>query len=655
VIPFPLSLAPPAPFPLVVAQASAAAFVAPGIERIDEHLTTADGPLVIHVVAVDPAEPTVRLGAVVAHDRMISAGETVSAMARRTHAVAGINADYFDITNTNQPLNIVVRDGLLERTPSKRVALAVGTDGRATIGAIAFHGSVTYGVTQLPLTTVNEWPPQGGVALLTPAYGALTAAAGVQLAPIVPVDTVAGTPGTYRVGAVTPAVAGPVTGTMLAFGPAALRLAAPPNPGETVSVGFDTTPPLAGVAAAVGGGPQLVADGRPADDPNSPAPEEAGVRFPVSGVAREADGTLLFIVVDGRNAAVSIGLTRPQFGALMLAFGAVDGMAFDSGGSATLVARVLGDAEPTVLNDPSDGIERPVADGLFAYSDAPVGAHPHLIVRPAAFTALPGARVVLSGAIVDDGGHRLRGASVAPLLAASEPGDHVAVAREVDGVATARVPYRTIARLPALTIVPDRPHPQPGDPLTLVLQGRDERGDPVALGTAAVRWTVGRVASIGGPTLTYDTLRGDAQVTATLAGAVASLRVRVGSHRVAIALPEIVLPYDLTGTARAVYAQTAIDLPDEPISFELDVLGDGLGIPLRAAFVNRYGERHALTLAPHVDWTGWRRLSVALPPDLNPPIRLTSIYVVPSLGGPPVRAAGTLRFRSLSVVVPGMP
>jgi hypothetical protein len=131
--------------------------------------------------------------------------------------------------------------------------------------------------------------------------------------------------------------------------------------------------------------------------------------------------------------------------------------------------------------------------------------------------------------------------------------------------------------------------------------------------------------------------------------------VRVGTHAVPVATPEIPLVYDLSGTARASYANVAIDLPGEPLTFGLDAFGDASGVPLRAAFVNRYGEKHALTLAKHVDWTGWQQLTVALPPDLNPPIRLTSIYVVPSLGGPPVRAAGTLRFRSLVVVVPGMP
>ena len=119
----PATLAPPPPFPLIVAQSSAPEFVAPGITRADYRITTNAGPLVVHVVAVDPQEPTVRISVVMARDRLISPGETVSSMAGRTNAVAGINGDYFDIGQTNQPLNVVVSGGVLVRTPSKRAAL----------------------------------------------------------------------------------------------------------------------------------------------------------------------------------------------------------------------------------------------------------------------------------------------------------------------------------------------------------------------------------------------------------------------------------------------------------------------------------------------------------------------------------------------------
>jgi hypothetical protein len=653
-IPLPPVLAPPAPFPLITEQWSAPENVAPGIRRTDYRLQTNAGPLVVHVVAIDTHDPSVHLGAVVAHDHMISTGETTSAMAARTGAVAGINADYFDIGNTNQPLNVVIRDGAVLRTPSKRAAIDVAAGGTVGIGYVTFSGSATYGTTTLPLTGINEWPPQGGAALLTPEYGVLSAVPNVTLAALTALDTVAGMPGTYRVTTVEPAAAGAVAGVTLAFGPAALKIAPPPQPGDTVALAFGTVPDNTQLAAAVGGGPLLVANGAAADDPFSPAPEESAVRFPVSGAALEPDGTLLLIVVDGRKAAVSIGLTRPEFGALMRGFGATDGLAFDSGGSATLVARRLGDAGPSVLNDPSDGRERPVADALLAYSAAPAGLHPHLVVRPATFTAFRGARVVLRGAIVDDGGHRVRAADVAPLDTDPAPGAHIAVVRDRDGAFSANVPYRTVDRVAALAIVPDRANPQRGVVLPYAVTASDERGAPVLLGSSApVRWLFGAQAAAG-PSVVYDTQHGDAQISATLGAVSATTIVRVGDHALAVpAYPETLLAYDFTGAARAAYANAVIALPDEPVQFSIEVFGDGNGVPLRASFVNRYGEKVLLTLAKSVDWLGWRRVTIALPPDLNPPARLTSIYVVRSLGGPPSHAAGSLRVRGLMVVIPG--
>ena len=646
-------ITPPAPFPLVVTQWSAPEEVAPGMRRADYHLTTSAGPVVVHVVAIDTHDPTVRLETAVARDRMISNGETVSSMAARTGAVAGINADYFDIGNTNQPLNVVVRDGALLRTPSKRAALEVSSVGEVGIGYVAFAGTASYGAMQVPLTGVNEWPPQGGAALLTPAYGALSASPNVVVAALAPVDTPAGSPGTYRVTAVGAPPPGPVSGALLGFGPAAQTLAAPPLAGDTVTLAFGTTPDSAALRAAVGGGPLLVAHGVAVDDPFSPAPEERDVRFPVAGAALEPDGTLLMIVVDGRNAAVSVGLTRPEFGALMRGFGATDGMAFDSGGSATLVTRDVGAAAAGVVNDPSDGRERPVADALLAYSTAPTGLHPHLIVRPSSFIAYRGAQVVVRAAVVDDGDHRLRAADVAPLLTDPAPGAHVATVRERGGTLTADVPYRTVDRVAALTIAPDRPNPTRGVQLPLTVTGADERGAPVVLGDAPVRWMLGAHPAAGARVV-YDTQAGDATVTATLGAVTATTLVRVGIPTVDVpAYAETPLTYDFTGTSRAAYANVTLALPGEPVRLSLEVNGDGSGVPLRASFINRYGEKQALTLAKAVDWSGWRRVTIALPPDLNPPVRLTSIYVVRSLGGPPVNTAGTLRFRALAVVIPG--
>jgi len=676
---FPPAIAPPPPFPLVLTSTARAGFVAPGVRRATYRLTTSAGPLVIYVVAVDLNEPTARLGAALASDHLISPGETVSSMADRTGAVAGINADYFDIGQTNQPLGIVVQNGALVRTPSTRIALEVGRDKSVRFANFHFSGTVSYAGTQIPLTGVDEWPPQGGATLLESGYGAVKPIAGVVLATLTPLGAPAGLDGNYRADAIVTlrdALPSP-SGLMLGLGPAALKLAQPPAIGTTVTISSALDPPLDGVATAVGGGPLLVQSRLAYEDPNSPAPEERNRRFPVSGAATTPDGTLLLIAVDGRQPFESIGLTRPEFGALMLGLGASDGMAFDSGGSATLVARVLGDDRASLLNVPSDGAERPVADGLFVYSDAPSGVDPHLVVRPESFEAEPGALVALSGAIVDDAGHRLGAADLAPLRVAGDPGAHSVTVTDRGGGSTATIVYTTIAQLARLEIETQTPIATPGAAVRLNARGYDRDGRPVFVGRVAWTASDGTIAPDG----TYRATSRDATITARSGGAVASVVVRVGSHAQPLALfaspagwqfatypagaagslsflaneDQMELAYDFSAAARAAYANAAFSLPGAPLRFSVDVRGDGRGVGLRATFVNRFGERRALTLAKTIDWNGWRRLEIVLPPDLNPPVKLVSLYAVGSLGGAPVRAVGSLGFRNAAVTLAGTP
>ena len=76
----------------------------------------------------------------------------------------------------------------------------------------------------------------------------------------------------------------------------------------------------------------------------------------------------MLVAIDGRQPRLSIGLTRPQLAAYMRSLGAYQAMAFDSGGSVTMVVRLPGHSAPTVVNSPSDGRERRVADALLVFS-----------------------------------------------------------------------------------------------------------------------------------------------------------------------------------------------------------------------------------------------------------------------------------------------
>ncbi|MBC5809663.1 MAG: phosphodiester glycosidase family protein, partial [Candidatus Eremiobacteraeota bacterium] len=555
-------------------------------------------------------------------------------------------------------------------------ALFVMRDGSVRFANGAFRRSVRYGDALVALTGINEFPPQGGATLLTPAYGVVRPTSGVKMAMLAPLDAGTALDGRYRVTAlVDPSAPFEVRAPMLGFGPAALRTARLPGQDDVVEISSSLDPPLGEIAAAVGGGPFLIANGAPVDDPHAPAPEERDRRFPVSGAAMTPDGVLLLFAVDGRSAAMSIGLTRAQFGALMLGFGATNGMAFDSGGSATLVARELGERRAGVLNAPSDGLERPVADGLFVYSDATPGTARTYALRPRTFAALAGAVVNLDGAVVDEAGNFARSIP-GTVRAAREAGQH-GQGFPVPGAAPGYVTYRTVARLATLAIAADVANPDAGSVVHFSAHGADLTGEPIETG-GVVTWSADRGSiSAGGA---YRAAEGDATISAAAGGVRATYVLHVGRHEVPLALfappaasvwkfitaprgwpgsvtlmmdaQELRLAYDFTGNERAAYAEANVVLPGAPLGIALDVYGDGSGGLLRVALVNGYGERRALTLAKAVDWLGWRRLALRLPADLNAPVTLSSLYILPAAGTSP-HGRGWIAFRKIAVLQGG--
>jgi exopolysaccharide biosynthesis protein len=86
--------------------------------------------------------------------------------------------------------------------------------------------------------------------------------------------------------------------------------------------------------------------------------------YPQTAVGHTADHHLILFVSDGRQPEFSAGMTYEEVAVVLKEFGAVDAIAFDGGGSATMVMAKGQDGEPRVLNRPSDGKERAVGNSL---------------------------------------------------------------------------------------------------------------------------------------------------------------------------------------------------------------------------------------------------------------------------------------------------
>ena len=148
-------------------------------------------------------------------------------------------------------------------------------------------------------------------------------------------------------------------------GAAACRTAAPPNrPGAPAE-----TPACApwAVAEALGAGPVLALDGRPALGTDAEVFFGTSIpdRHPRSAVGTEAGGAVWLVVVDGRQPA-SRGVTLDELATLVLGLGARDVLNLDGGGSSALVVRPPGGA-PVRLNLPTGyDVEREVSTALAA-------------------------------------------------------------------------------------------------------------------------------------------------------------------------------------------------------------------------------------------------------------------------------------------------
>ena len=95
--------------------------------------------------------------------------------------------------------------------------------------------------------------------------------------------------------------------------------------------------------------------------------------YPQTAVGHTADHRLILFVSDGRQPGFSEGMTYEEVAVVLKEFGAVDAIAFDGGGSATMVMAANKDGEPRVLNRPSDGKERAVGNNLGVLIPATAG------------------------------------------------------------------------------------------------------------------------------------------------------------------------------------------------------------------------------------------------------------------------------------------
>ncbi|MDN4160030.1 phosphodiester glycosidase family protein [Nocardioides abyssi] len=331
--------------------------VAPGVTLTRWDEADARGPQRFSLLTVDPSVPGVSLD--YAGARRVSGTATLPTLLSAAYSgpgtVAGVNGDFFDIGDTGAPLGTgrdVERGVLHGRASGWTSSFSIDKQGRPDIGEVPLRASVK----QRPgmrITNLNSpFVEPGGIGIYTAAWGTtsgyrVTSGQRKQVRMVL-----------VRGGKVVRTRARLTSGTkingvlLVGRGPGAKALAQL-RKGARLDVKWWLQ---GGPRMAISGNKVLVRDGvvEVVDD---------RVMHPRTAIGVDRDtGEVLVLVVDGRK-TWSRGATMVELAATMIDLGADEALNLDGGGSTTMLTRG-GDGRLGVVNTPSDGHLRQVANGI---------------------------------------------------------------------------------------------------------------------------------------------------------------------------------------------------------------------------------------------------------------------------------------------------
>lgn len=327
--------------------------VAPGVTARSWERTDYRGRVRYHLVRVDPSTPGVRLD--YARRGTVRTTAPLTQILAVDEAVAGVNGDFFDISRTGAPLGtgLDLDRGLVHaRVQYWNESFYLRGNGTPAIGTLPMRTTIAQHPDVLVTNYNAPWVMPGGLGVYTRAFGAQPGYDATQ-GQRADLRVVQVRDGRVVSRSTSMPTSGRVRGTMLVGrGPGAAALA-PLTVGSRVTV----DPGVEGQASmAITGDAVLLARGRVqvTDD---------GEMHPRTAVGIDQDtGEVLLLAVDGRQDS-SRGQTMVELARAMKRLGAEKALNLDGGGSTTMVAR-RADGTTGVVNSPSDGAQRPVANAL---------------------------------------------------------------------------------------------------------------------------------------------------------------------------------------------------------------------------------------------------------------------------------------------------
>jgi hypothetical protein len=322
-----------------------------GLTYTSSKVNMGAGNVDTYVLQLSPDAPY-RVSPIPGYGKQIQKG-VLSQISRRSGAIALVNASYFD-SDIWVVGNLVIDNKWLGAEETPRTALVIDSDDKASIiPDLAYTGTVDGAGYTASITGLNRMRLTNDLIYFNDGYDDTTdtnefgTEVRIQNNQVVEIS---------RKGKM-PLYSGSVVLSGNGSGEAFLNRL---QKGDRVIISQGLGRPDADKAkSVVGAGPLLVYNGRATvHSIKEQIPSDIAYgRAPRTGVGVRNDGTLLVVVADGRSDS-SVGMTLNEFASYFVRLKANRAMNFDGGGSSEMVVN------GSIMNEPSDGAERPVRVAL---------------------------------------------------------------------------------------------------------------------------------------------------------------------------------------------------------------------------------------------------------------------------------------------------
>jgi exopolysaccharide biosynthesis protein len=341
--------------------------IGPGLTYIHER--HGEEPLSIHILQIDRANPDFDYTITLAKHHVFGLQKTTQQVqeipSEAGEPIAAINGDFFAIAQGPYQGDLVglhIQNGELISSPGN-VAFWIDSAGKFDMGEVKSGMNVTWDNGKTTSIGLNQARSDDQIVLYIPTLGESTRTQGGMELVLESADSKnflplqANRTYTVKIKAILKEGNTPLSPNVmiLSIGPKAAEKIPAVKTGDTLFISTDMAPSMRNVKTALGGYPLLVVDGKMCKFSESDGYLTS--RHPRTVISWN-DKFMYWVVVDGRQADLSRGMSFHELAQLMIRLGCKEAINLDGGGSSTFW---LGGK---ILNSPSDGHERSVANAL---------------------------------------------------------------------------------------------------------------------------------------------------------------------------------------------------------------------------------------------------------------------------------------------------